>query len=119
MLDRLALSPDDRAKVDAKLAARILRPTEAERALWQREKAILMATFGRSGGFAHVEGGSGFMRPVSRRIAQCLRPAGVASIIGIVNGATYHLSLDHTATFTVTSDLRLSYRRRARVVLPG
>src|SRR5580704_7650317 len=52
VLDRLALAPEDRAKVDVKLAARIPRPTEAERALWQRERAILMATFGRPDGFA-------------------------------------------------------------------
>jgi hypothetical protein len=56
VLDRLGLAPDDRAKIDAKLAARIPRPTEAERALWQRERAILMGRFGRSDGFAFVKG---------------------------------------------------------------
>jgi hypothetical protein len=52
VLDRLGLAPDDRAKIDAKLAVRIPRPTEAERALWQRERAILVAKFGRPDGFA-------------------------------------------------------------------
>jgi hypothetical protein len=56
VLDRLALAPEDRAKVDAKLAVRIPHPTEAERALWQRERAILMAIFGRPDGFALVKG---------------------------------------------------------------
>jgi hypothetical protein len=55
-LDCLGLAPNDRAKIDAKLAARIPRPTGAERALWQRERAILMASFGRPDGFAFVKG---------------------------------------------------------------
>jgi hypothetical protein len=56
VLDRLALAPEDRGKVDAKLADRIPHPSNAERALWQRERAILMATFGRPDGFALVRG---------------------------------------------------------------
>jgi hypothetical protein len=54
VLDRLALAPEDRAKIDAQLAARIPRPSKKERAQWQREKAILMARFGRPDGFALV-----------------------------------------------------------------
>jgi hypothetical protein len=54
VFDRLALAPDDRAKIDARLAARIPRPSDEEHAQWQREKAILMARFGRPDGFAHV-----------------------------------------------------------------
>jgi hypothetical protein len=56
VLDRLALAPEDRAKVDALLAARIPPLGEEERAQWRREKAILMATFGRPDGFALVKG---------------------------------------------------------------
>jgi hypothetical protein len=56
VFDRLALAPDDRSKIDAQLGARIPRPSEEEQAQWQREKAIIMATFGRPDGFAHVKG---------------------------------------------------------------
>jgi hypothetical protein len=55
VLDRLALAPDDRAKIDAQLDARIPRPSDAERALWQRERDILMARFGRPDGFARLK----------------------------------------------------------------
>ena len=54
VLDRLALGPEDRAKVDAQLAARIRRPSDAEHALWKRERATLTANFGRPDGFALV-----------------------------------------------------------------
>src|SRR5215475_12714225 len=54
VLDRLALAAGDRAKVDAKLTARIPRPSDAERVLWQHERATLMANFGRANGFARV-----------------------------------------------------------------
>jgi hypothetical protein len=50
VLDRVALAPDDRAKIDAQLP----RPSKEECAQWQREKAILMATFGRPDGLALV-----------------------------------------------------------------
>lgn len=54
VLDRLALAREDRAKVDAQLAARIRPPSDPERALWKRERATLMASFGRPDGFALV-----------------------------------------------------------------
>lgn len=56
VLDRLALAPDDRAKIDAQLAARIPPPSDMDRAQQQRERAILKARFGRSDGFALVKG---------------------------------------------------------------
>src|SRR5262249_29943139 len=56
VLERVALAPDERAKVEAKLAARIPRPSNAEHVLWQRERDILMARFGRPDGFAFVKG---------------------------------------------------------------
>jgi hypothetical protein len=56
VLDRLALTPDDRTKIDAQLAARIPRLSDEDRAQQQREKAILIARFGRSDGFAPVKG---------------------------------------------------------------
>ena len=55
-LDRLALAPEDRAKVEAQLAVRIPPLSDEDRASWQREKAILMARFGRPDGFAFVKG---------------------------------------------------------------
>jgi hypothetical protein len=75
VLDRLALAPDDRAKVEAQLAARMPRPSEEERALWQQEKAILMATFGRSGGFAFVKGWNAANEEERRRFLDELRKA--------------------------------------------
>jgi hypothetical protein len=56
VLDRLALTLEDRAKIGAKLATRIRHPNDAERTLWQREKGNLMARFGRADGFAFVDG---------------------------------------------------------------
>jgi hypothetical protein len=55
-LDRLALAPEDRAKVDAQLAARLPPLSDEEHAQRQRERAILMATFGRPDGFARIKG---------------------------------------------------------------
>jgi hypothetical protein len=55
-LDRLALAPEDRAKVDTQLATRIPRLSDEEHAQRQRERAILMARFGRPDGFARVKG---------------------------------------------------------------
>jgi hypothetical protein len=56
VLDRLALAPEDRAKVDAHLATRIPRLSDEDRAQQQREKAILMASLIRAEGFALVRG---------------------------------------------------------------
>jgi hypothetical protein len=47
VLDRLALAPEDRAKVDAHLATRIPRLSDEDRAQRQRERAILMGSFAR------------------------------------------------------------------------
>jgi hypothetical protein len=46
-LDRLALAPEDRAKVDAQLAARIPPLSDEDRAQRQHERAILMRSFAR------------------------------------------------------------------------
>lgn len=67
VLDRLALAPDDRAKIDAQLAARIPRLSDAERALWQRERAILISRFGRPDGFALVKAWNGANEEERRR----------------------------------------------------
>ena len=75
VLDRLALVPDDRAKIDAQLAARIPRPSDAERALWERERAILMARFSRPDGFALVEGWNAVNEEERRRFLDELRKA--------------------------------------------
>ena len=74
-LDRLALAPEDRTKVEAQLATRIPPLSDEEHALWQREKAILMATFGRSGGFAYGKGGSADNEEERRRFLDELRKA--------------------------------------------
>jgi hypothetical protein len=74
-LDRLALAPEDRAKVDAKLAARIPPLTDEDRALWQREKAILTATFGRPDGFAVVKGWNAANEDERRRFLDELHKA--------------------------------------------
>jgi hypothetical protein len=75
VLDRLALTPEDRSKINSQIAARIPRPTEAERAFWQRERAILMATFGRPDGFAFVEGWNTANEEERRRFLDQLRKA--------------------------------------------
>ena len=49
--------------------------SEEERALWQQEKAILMATFGRSGGFAFVKGWNAANEEERRRFLDELRNA--------------------------------------------
>ena len=74
-LDRLALAPEDRTKVEAQLATRIPPLSDEEHALWQREKAILMATFGRSGGFAFVKGWNAANEEERRRFLDELRKA--------------------------------------------
>jgi hypothetical protein len=75
VLDRLALAPNDRAKIETQLAVRIPRPSEEERALWQQEKAILIAAFGRSGGFAYVKGWNADNEEERRRFLDQLRKA--------------------------------------------
>ncbi len=79
MLDRLPLASEDRAKVDAQLAARIPRPSDAERALWQRERAILMARFSRPDGFAPVRGWTAVHEDERRRFLDELRKAEEAA----------------------------------------
>jgi hypothetical protein len=75
MLDRLALAPEDRAKVDAQLAARIRPPNDAERILWQRERATLTANFGRADGFALVGKWTAANEDERRRFLDELRKA--------------------------------------------
>jgi hypothetical protein len=73
VLDRLALAPEDRAKVDAQLAARIPRPRDEEHAQRQCERAILMARFGRPDGFALVRGWNAANEEERRRFLDELR----------------------------------------------
>jgi hypothetical protein len=78
-LDRLALAPEDRAKIDAQLAVRIPPLSDAERTLWQRERAILMATFGRPDGFALVGEWTAAHEDERRRFLDELRKAEEAA----------------------------------------
>jgi hypothetical protein len=78
VLDRLTLTPENRAKVDAQLAARIRPPSDAERALWMRERAILMANFGRADGFALVREWTVANEDERRRFLDELRKAEAA-----------------------------------------
>ena len=73
VLERVALAPEDRAKIDAQLAARIPRLGDAERALWQRERDIMMARFGRPDGFAIVKGWTAAYEDERRRFLDELR----------------------------------------------
>jgi hypothetical protein len=75
VLDRLALALEDRAKVDAVLAARVPRPSGKDRAQHQREKAILMAKFGRADGFAFVKEWNAANEEERRRFLDQLRKA--------------------------------------------
>jgi hypothetical protein len=75
VLDRLALAREDRAKIDAKLAARIPRPSAAERAARQRERATLAATFSQPDGFAPVKGWNAANEDERRRFLDELRKA--------------------------------------------
>src|SRR5262249_27983317 len=72
VLDRLALEPEDRAKVVSNLSARIPRLSNAERTAWQREKDILMARFGRPDGFARVKGWNAANEDERRRALDAL-----------------------------------------------
>ena len=75
VLDRLALAPDDRVKIDAQLATRVPRPSDEDRAQHQRERAILMAKFSRPDGFALVKGWTAANEEERRRFLEELLKA--------------------------------------------